>query len=224
MSTMIIDDLRTTIIGRWLERLAGNKSAHRNHWQTKIVYFRSVAGLLAARPGPAPTWRNVVIAAQPLGRKSTFYDVAGTHARHRMLDDLLADGRPDAMQIALSYLRNDAVEQLIDETKVWSYWPYRQHLLARVLRADMTGSQMEQALTQSLIVWARRNDNLAAALDYSPPACAVEDLTLLRQGQLAAMRAASQLSDVLRAEAANPLAEVRVHAMATVPETRRIEG
>jgi hypothetical protein len=198
MSPTIIEDLRKTVIGKWHTRLADNKSPRRNHWQTKIVYFRSAAELLTAQPGHPLTWKSIVAAATPRGCRSTFYEVAGAHARHRMIDDLIGDGQPDSIQIALRYLRADPVEQLIDETKVWSYWPYRHHLLSRILTAGMTHDQMEDALTRSLTSWARRNESLAAALNHSPPACAVEDLTVLCHGRLAAMRAASQLSDVLR--------------------------
>ena len=222
MSSMIFEDLRTSVIGGWHERLAGNKSARRNHWQTKVVYFRSVAGLLASRPGRAPTWKCVVAAALPPGRRSTFYEVAGAHARHRMIDDLIADGRPDSMQIALRYLRTDAVEQLIDETKVWSYWPYRQRLLAGVHTEEMTDQQTERALTRSLAVWARCHDKLAASLDHSPPACAVEDLILLRQGRIAATRAASQLSDVLRREATKPATGAGLRAVASASAAERL--
>jgi hypothetical protein len=204
MSPTIIEDLRETVIGKWYVRLADNKSARRNHWQTKIVYFRSAAELLTARPGSPLTWKSVVGAARPRGCRSTFYEVAGAHARHRMIDDLIADGRTDSIQIVLRYLRTEPVEQLIDETKVWSYWPYRQHLLSRILTADMTPEQMEDAMTRSLTVWAQRNDALAAALNHSPPACAVEDLTVLCRGRLAATRAASRLSDVLRQATATP--------------------
>ncbi|WP_199753090.1 hypothetical protein [Actinoplanes sp. ATCC 53533] len=223
MSSTNFEDLSTSVIGGWHERLAGNTSARRNHWQTKEVYFRSVAGLLASRPGRALTWKCVVTAALPLGRRSTFYEVAGAHARHRMIDDLIADSRPDSVAIALLYLRTDAVEQLIDETKVWSYWPFRQQLLTSVRTEEMTDQQVEHALARSLTAWARCHAKLAAALDHSPPACAVEDLTLLRRGRLAATRAASHLSDVLRRELAEPAAEGPVRALASVSATGRLD-
>jgi hypothetical protein len=197
MSTTTIQDLRHTVTGRWHERLAGNKSPRRNHWQTKTIYFRSVAELLAIRPGTPLSWKNIVAAARPRGSRSTFYEVAGAHARHRMIDDLINDGRPDSIQLALRYLRTDPVEQLIDEAKVWSYWPYRQHLLTRVLTPEMTPEIMEDGLTRSVRAWARRNEPLANAVDHSPPACAVEDLIVLRSGLLAATRAVGRLSDVL---------------------------
>ena len=198
MSPTIIEDLRTTVIGEWHMRLADNRSARRNHWQTKIVYFRAAAELLSATPEQPLTWKRIVAAARPRGCRSTFYEVAGAHARHRMIGDLIGDDRADSIQIALRYLRTDPVDQLVDETKVWSYWPYRQHLLKSVLHAGMTPEQMQEALTQSLAAWARRTESLAAALQHSPPACAVEDLTVLRQGGLAAIRAATQLTDTLR--------------------------
>ncbi|AGL18893.1 hypothetical protein [Actinoplanes sp. N902-109] len=195
---MITQDLRHTVTGDWHTRLAGNRSPRRNHWQTKIIYFRAAAELLATRPGTPLTWKSIVAAARPHGCRSTFYEVAGSHARHRMIDDLIADGRPDSVQLALRYLRTDPVEQLIDETKVWSYWPHRQHLLTRVLTPDMAPAAMAAALTESVAAWGRRNEHLAAAINHTPPACAVEDLTVLHQGRLAAVRAAAQLTDVLR--------------------------
>jgi hypothetical protein len=198
MSSTIIEDLRKTVIGEWHARLADNKSARRNHWQTKTLYFQSAAGLLSSRPDQPLTWQSVVAAVRPRGCRSTFYEVAGAHARHRMIDDLINDGRPDSVQIALRYLRTDPVEQLIDETKVWSYWPHRQRLLNDLLTAGMSVEEMEDALTRSLIGWARRNEPLAAAVDHSPPACAVEDLTVLCRDRLSAFGAASRLSDVLR--------------------------
>jgi hypothetical protein len=198
MSPTIIEDLHRTVISRWHTRLADNPSARRNHWQTKVVYFRAASELLSGHPGQPLTWKSVVGAARPRGCRSTFYEVAGAHARHRMVADLIGDGRSDSIQVALRYLRADPVEQLIDETKVWSFWPYRQDLLSRLRTAAMSQEQMSDALAESLAVWARRNTELAAALGHSPPACAVEDLTVLSEGRLGAASAASRLSDVLR--------------------------
>ncbi len=199
MSSMITMDLQHTVIGDWHARLSANRSPRRNHWHTKIVYFQAVTELLAARPGTPLTWKSVVAAARPHGCRSTFYEVAGAHARHRMVDDLIAAGTPDAIQLALRYLRTDPVEQLIDETKVWSYWPYRTRLLDRLASTDLTPTEQEHELVESLHTWSRRHEALAAAVNHSPPACAVEDLTVLHQGRLAAMRAAGKLSEVLRA-------------------------
>ncbi|WP_067501989.1 hypothetical protein [Actinoplanes sp. TFC3] len=194
---MITEDLRHTVTGDWHARLAGNRSPRRNHWHTKTIYFRAATELLN-RPNAPLTWKNIVAAARPHGCRSTFYEVAGSHARHRMVDDLIADGRPDSIQLALRYLRTDPVEQLIDETKVWSYWPHRQHLLTRVLTAEFSPAEAAAALTESVAAWGRRNVTLAAAVGHTPPACAVEDLTVLHQGRLAAVRAAAQLTDALR--------------------------
>jgi hypothetical protein len=196
--TTTIEDLRYTVIGQWHRRLADNKSPRRNHWQTKVVYYQAAAELLAARPGHPLTWKSVVAAARPRGCRSTFYEVAGAHARHRMVDDLIADGRPDAMQIALRYLRTDPVEQLIDETKVWSFWPHRQQLIARQLTSGAAREELRTALIDALTAWARLNPALAAATGFTPPACAVEDLTVLHDGRLAGMRSAGRLTDVLR--------------------------
>ncbi|GAA2588788.1 hypothetical protein GCM10010435_79070 [Winogradskya consettensis] len=229
MSSMIMQGLRHTVTGDWHTRLSGNTSPRRNHWQTKVTYFRAADELLAALPATPLSWKSIVAAARPYGCRSTFYEVAGSHARHRMVDDLIADGRPDSVQLAWCYLRTDPVEQLLDETKVWSYWPYRQQLLARLqspspsqspsrslsqsqsqsrslsmspslslsLSPSLTPEQMAAALTESVLAWARQNEALAASVNHSPPACAVEDLTVIHQGRLAAVRAGAQLCDVL---------------------------
>ena len=198
MSITINDDLQHTVIAGWYARLANNPSPRRNHWQTKTLYYQAVAELLSAHPKQPLTWKSIVGAAHPGGRRSTFYEVAGAHARHRMVGDLIADGRLDSIEIALGYLRQDPVEQLIDETKVWSYWSFRHYLLTKVIVPGMPPDRATDALTRTLEVWARRNAALAAAINHCPPACAVEDLTVVHQGRLAATRAASQLTDVLR--------------------------
>ena len=179
MSPTIIEDLHRTVIGRWHTRLADNPSARRNHWQTKVVYFRAATELLSAHPGQPLTWKSVVGAARPRGCRSTFYEVAGAHARHRMIDDLIGDGRSDSIQVALRYLRADPVEQLIDETKVWSFWPYRQDLLSRLLTAGMSQDADAGRPDRVADRLGAAQPALAAALGHSPPACAVEDLTVL---------------------------------------------
>ncbi|GAA2534465.1 hypothetical protein [Winogradskya humida] len=204
-SLRVEKDLRRTVTGQWHARLSRNTSPRRNHWQTKVTYFRAAHELLVAHPDAPLTWRSIVAAARPYGCRSTFYEVAGSHARHRMVDDLIADGRPDSVQLAWCYLRTDPVEQLLDETKVWSYWPYRQQLLVRLSSENMSPAQMTTALIESVSTWARENEALAAATSHTPPACAVEDLTILHRGELAAVRAAAQLSEVLL----NAMAHVR---------------
>jgi hypothetical protein len=117
--------LSATVLGQWYLRLADNPSEKRNHFRTKLVYYTAAASLVAADPARPLTWKRVVAAAQPRGCRSTFYEVTGTHARHRMFDALLDADRPDLTQLALRYQRSDPAQQLIDETKVWSYWPFR---------------------------------------------------------------------------------------------------
>jgi hypothetical protein len=198
LTSTMAEDLCDTVIDRWYTRLAGNTSARRNHWQTKIVYYRAAAELVAAQPGQPLTWKSVVAAARPHGCRSTFYEVAGAHARHRMIDDLIKDGHPDSVQIALRFQRTEPVDRLIDETKVWSYWPYRAQLLSTLRTPGLPLAAKREAQEASLAGWARRHPALAATLGHCPPACAVEDLTVMYQGQIAAFRAASLLGDVLR--------------------------
>jgi hypothetical protein len=197
MSPTISTRLNDTVVARWHARLAGRAALRRNHWKTKELYFRSVAQLIATCPDQPLTWRTVVAGATPHGRRSTFYEVAGPHARHRMIDDLIRDGRLDSMLLALQYRRSAVVDQLVDEAKVWSYWPYRQLFLAD-LPASTTVEAMTSRLTQSLLAWACGHARMAAALDHSPPACAVEDMVVIADRRLTAVRAASSLRDLMR--------------------------
>lgn len=196
MSAALMLDLHNTVVASWWRRLADNPSATRNHLQTKIIYFQSAQHLVTAHPGQPLSWKRVVAAARPRGCRSTFYEVAGRHARHGLVDDLIRDGRSGSVQLALRYLRTDAVDQLLDETKVWSFWPYRERLLAELDGVDPASAR--GALVRALTAWARRNPTLAATLDYTPPASAVEDLMVMAEGGIAAIRAAATLAEAAR--------------------------
>ena len=190
-------EMSNTVVSRWHRRLSANPTAKRSHWRTKTVYFRAVAGLVATAPGLPLTWKSIVDAAAPNGSRSTFYAVAGAHARHPLIDAFIDDGRTESIQVALYYRRTDAVAQLLDEAKVWSYWPFRERLVA-ALGHGGGPSALEAEIAESLRKWARAFPQLAAAQDHTPPACAVEDLMLIRDGQLAAVRAAAKLAAHLR--------------------------
>ncbi|MEV4352603.1 hypothetical protein AB0J83_49765 [Actinoplanes sp. NPDC049596] len=198
MSTTITDDLRRTTIAGWYLRLADNPCPRRNHWQTKVTYYQAVAELLAARPERPLTWKTIVGAARPRGCRSTFYEVTGVRARHAMVGELIAEGSMRSIEIALRYQRPDPVEQLIDETKVWSFWPYRQHFAERAADLSITDEPVPAELREALVAWAGVNPALAAANAHRPPAVAVEDLAVLHRGRLAATRAESRLTEVLR--------------------------
>src|SRR5262249_37655154 len=151
---------------------------------------------------------HVTGAVKPKGSRSTFYEVTGAHAKHSLIADLLAHDGIDAMQLALYYRRLNAVDQLIDETKVWTYWPYREYLSKRYrITQDLDPWTSVELLTDTVAEWARRNRGLAAALRYAPPICAVEDLLVLRPGQFSAAYALGTLTEVVRdATGESPLA------------------
>jgi hypothetical protein len=199
MSRAFTAELCNTVVGRWLHNLADNPSMKRNHWHTKSVYFRSVARLVEHRPGEPLSWRSIVAAAEPRGCRSTFYEVTGAHARHRMVGALIKDGRSRSIQLALSYQRKDAVSQLLDEAKVWSFWQHRERLLGRFAETTPSSAQAaEDAIVQELLSWAARNPKLAATLEHTPPACVVEDLMVVHEGKVVASRVASHLTELMR--------------------------
>ncbi|HWS35379.1 MAG TPA: hypothetical protein VN408_21910 [Actinoplanes sp.] len=189
--------LDRTVVGGWVRRLADNPSPRRNHWNTKTTYYRAASTVLNSGPRSDMTWKTIVAAAEPRGCRSTFYEVAGQHARHRMIDALIEDGRPESLQIALRYLRTDPVEQLIDEAKVWSFWAHRQRFVQR-LTASMSPAEMEGELHAEMVEWARWAPALAGAVGQTPPACAVEDLTVIHGRRLSGVQAADRLTEVVR--------------------------
>jgi len=192
--TARLDD---TITARWRRQLIGSKLGEKPHWRTKTAYYSAIERLLMAGAA-APVWSDVTRAVLPRGSRSTFYEVTGAHAKYPLIGAFLADGDVDAMQLALCYQRGNAVEQLIDETKVWSYWPHRDCLVMRYrIELDLDLPGMAQLLIDAVTDWARRNDALAVALEYVPPACAVEDLVVLGSGQLSATYAFRTLRRVV---------------------------
>lgn len=190
-------DLNDTISATWRRRLAGPEGT-RVHWRTKTHYYRAAARLLRERPAQPLGWRDVVEAVRPRGSRSTFYEVTGPGSKHALMDEFQATGQTDSLQIALSFRRENAVEQLIDETKVWSYWPFREGWVTTCHSAPgMTVTRATDAMVVVLGDWAQREPELAAALDHGPPACAVEDLVRLHRGQLPAIRARACLREAM---------------------------
>jgi len=197
--------LERTVTSAWRNDIAGPPDEHKRHWRTKVRYYEAVLQLLHEGDTPDElTWRTIVDAVLPRGNRSTFYEVAGPNAKHGLVGALLQRQSVEAMQLVLCYRRSQAVDQLIDEAKVYSYWPHREALLAQ-LRADpcLDGSVLCGQLITSVVNWARQVPEVAAALGYAPPLCAVEDLLLVRCGKISANRALALLSDTMRS-ALNP--------------------
>lgn len=188
-------DLRDTIAQRWHASLVGSGPKPRPHWTTKVTHYKAVSGALARAQGGRITWRDVTASIRPGGSASTFYDVAGRHGKHRLIDAYRNAGDANSLQIALEYHRNAVIDHLVDETKVWSYWEYREAYLRSHLDADRRSAD---GYLEALAAWASVNRLLAAALDCAPPMCAVEDLVALHRGGLAAFRARRLLTDVVR--------------------------
>jgi hypothetical protein len=197
--------LERTITSAWRNEIAGPPDEHKRHWRTKVRYYDAVLQLLHEGGTPdALTWRTIVDAVLPRGNRSTFYEVAGPNAKHGLVGALLQCQSVEAMQLVLCYRRTLAVDQLIDEAKVYSYWPHREALLAH-LRAEpcLDGPTLCGQLITSVVNWARQAPEVAAALSYTPPLCAVEDLLLVRCGQISANRALAMLSETIKS-ALNP--------------------
>ena len=189
--------LDDTATAQWRRRLAGVQTVERRHWRTRTAYYAAVSALLAAG-SPRPTWSQIIAEVRPRGSRTTFYEIAGPHAKQSLVTDLLGHNDIDLLQLALLYRRAHAGEQLIDEAKVWSYWPYRECMAMRY----RTGPQPDQQesielLEATLTTWAAHCGSLASALHCAPPACAVEDLLHIRPGQMSVRHAAGALTRVI---------------------------
>jgi len=110
-------DLHDTIAARWRAILAGSGGSPRPHWVTKVTHYRAVIDALTSARGGPIGWRDVIAAIGPRGSASTFYDVAGRHAKHRLVDAYRNANDANSLQIALEYHRTAAIDNLVDETR-----------------------------------------------------------------------------------------------------------
>jgi len=199
-----LNALDDTVTARWRRGLAGTRGLEKSHWITKMAYYEAVDRLLAAGGAEPLTWRTIVDSVHPRGNSSTFYGVTGPRARHPLLRAFSASDCVESLYIALYYQRVSPVDQLIDEAKVWAYWPYREVWLDECRRRNvLTREGALSAATSALVAWAKDRPALASTLGFAPPMCAVEDLMLMCQGQLSARAAVARLTEVVR-ESRNP--------------------
>ena len=193
--------LRHTIAARWRAADMGSQAEPRQHWLTKVAYYRAVVEVLSTAQKRSVNWRAVVAAVRPYGSSSTFYEVAGPRAKQPLMGAYRRAGDADALQIAYTYQRTSAADHLIDEAKVWSFWDYRD---AYLRMHDAAEELPAEAYLQALRAWASVNRGLAGALEFAPPACAVEDFVALNGGTLAALRAHQFLTEVMREAVSRP--------------------
>jgi hypothetical protein len=180
----VLHQLRGTVASRWRGELTGT------HWATKVSYYRAAEALLAAGTDAEDlSWTGIVAVVRPRGSRTTFFGVAGPHAKKPLSAAYRAAHRDD---IAVCLDRAGVPEMLVDETKVWSYWPYREGWIEELFRGGEETAAVE-CLIRVLLDWAVREPAVAAALDHAPPACAIEDLVVLRAGQTSAAEAANIL-------------------------------
>jgi hypothetical protein len=200
VARVTLDALDDTVTVRWRRELAGSRHTGKSHWLTKTAYYTALDDIMSNNHPKPLNWRVVVDTVRPRGNSSTFYGVTGPRARHPLLRAFAASECPQSLYIAVHYHRLDPIDQLIDETKVWTYWPHRDAWLTRCRRRGVASREVAHAgMTAALTDWARSRPALAAALEFAPPICAVEDLMLLSNGQLSARAAVSQLTDVVTA-------------------------
>jgi hypothetical protein len=195
LQVSLASTLEDTVTARWRRQLVGAKPHEKRHWRTKVAYYAAVCELLSADAETPLTWRTIVDTVQPKGHRSTFYEIAGPNAKHPLLGALLEEQSSEAFQLVLCYRRRVAVHQLVDESKVWSYWPHRDLLQARFRVApDVDPGDL---LVDTVAAWARNNQGVAGALEHTPPLCAVEDLVAVHDGQLSPQNAYAMLCDTI---------------------------
>ena len=195
LQVSIASTLEDTVTARWRRQLVGAKPHEKRHWRTKVAYYAAVCELLSAGTETPLTWRTIVDTVQPKGHRSTFYEIAGPNAKHPLIGALLEEQSSEAFQLVLCYRRRVAVHQLVDESKVWSYWPHRDLLQARFRVTPALDPA--DLVVATVAAWARNHQGVAAALDHAPPLCAVEDLVAVRHGQLSPQNAYAILYDTI---------------------------
>jgi len=200
----VLEELRDTVAVRWRRELAGTEPLVRRHWTTKTNYYEAVDSLLAADRGAQLSWQVIVDEVQPRGSRTTFFDVAGRHAKRPLRDDYAQASGPVA-DLAGYLQRDTAPELLVDETKVWSYWPHRVGWLHQLVDTEqLSRPAVAECLVRVLLDWADRQPHLAVAHEFSPPICAVEDLVVIQQGRLRAARCFDLLRDAIRQRVTPP--------------------
>ena len=197
--SFILEELRDTVAVRWRRELAGPEPSARTHWNTKVGYYRAVDSLLAAGSGDPLSWVDVVAEVRPQGSRTTFFAVAGPHAKKPLLRAYQTAPAGPVRDIAEFLDHAKVPEMLVDETKVWSYWPHRVGWMHELHEADeLSRPAVTECLIRVLLDWAVRERALASALDHAPPVCAVEDLVVIREGRLSAADAERLLRQAIR--------------------------
>lgn len=204
-------DLDTTIAVAWYDGFSHRKGQAANHWETKTSYYEAARRALKAHPDEPLTYREIFAEFAGEPKKSTFYQAVGNNAKNPLVDWYGASGEHGA-SIAATYRPADRgrrppvhqppVHRLVDETKAWSYWQSRPgwlQTLGEVSRGrDVGRDTMVRTLLRILAEWAVREPFLAAALDFGPPICAVEDLLVIRNWDRSASEVKAVLADLVR--------------------------
>ncbi|WP_306213497.1 hypothetical protein [Actinoplanes sp. RD1] len=188
--------MRETVAVVWRRNLYGAEPYASRHWTTRDSYYQAVDGLLAATPGKALSWQEIVDGAG--GSRTTFFDLANTRTR-RALRDAYADTTGPARDLVDQLNRENKTELLVDETKVWSFFPHRSGWMHQLDNMDdLSRSMIAESLVRVLLDWAGRQPHLAAAHDFAPPICAIEDLLIVRRDELLTLDAVALLREGIR--------------------------
>ncbi|BEL06356.1 hypothetical protein Q0Z83_045470 [Actinoplanes sichuanensis] len=192
----VLEELRETVAVVWRRNLFGSEPYPSRHWTTRDSYYQAVDGLLADAPGSALSWQEIVDAAG--GSRTTFFDLANPRTR-RALREAYADAVGPARDLVDQLNRDTKTELLVDETKVWSFFPHRSGWMHQLDNMnDLNRTMIAESLVRVLLDWAGRQPHLAAAHDYAPPICAIEDLLIVRRGELLTVDAVALLRDGIR--------------------------
>ncbi|GAA4959650.1 hypothetical protein [Actinoplanes utahensis] len=211
----VVHTLRDTVAGRWRRELAGPEPSVRKHWLTKVSYYWAAERLLAGgRTDDQTTWGEIVAEVRPQGTRTTFFAVAGRHAKHPLLRAYQSAPAGPVRDVAACLDHESAAQMLIAESKVWSHWPHRMGWVQELLHTDgLSRTAVADCLLRVLLDWAGRHPALSAALDHAPPASAVEDLLMIQEHRISAAAAARILREALLRSAAGCSIDGVVHAM-----------
>lgn len=180
--------LEGSVAARWRERIAGVDERQRS-WKTRVGYYRAVSAALSESDSPEIDVRDIIHRHRD-GKQSTLYSVAGK-------GELLAayHAHSGSIRGVGDLIGSEPVVKLIAETKVWSFWPFRnawvREVDVRFPSGDLEPAQ--HALVRTLRQWHDTHPKLGASLDGLPPLCAVEDLIVLSRLRFSADQAVERL-------------------------------
>lgn len=187
---LLVDGLRSTQTSAWYPANAVGKVRERYYWAM-------LSCVASAREGE-PVSRKALEAEVGAKSASTLY----TLVKQRP-DERGRPPRPEIFTLAAAarntIRRPDVVDEFAIETKVWSFWSYREGWLEGLASMRVADRRFAaETLVRVVAAWATGNRPIAGYLENLPPVAAVEDLCYILPEETGLDRVLDFLGSVVR--------------------------